>query len=32
LLDAAIEYANFKKYDGTLPDSSFTSSKLVADV
>lgn len=32
MLDAAIEYANFKKYDGTLPDSSFTSSKLVADV
>ena len=32
LLDAAIEFAHFKKYDGTIPDSSYTSSKLVVDV
>ncbi|WP_223605692.1 T9SS type A sorting domain-containing protein [Chryseobacterium sp. OSA05B] len=32
LLDAAIEFANLKKYDGTMPDSSYTSSKLVADI
>lgn len=32
LLDAAVEFADLKRYDGTLPDSSFTSSKLVADI
>lgn len=32
LLDAAVESANLKKYDGTMPDSSYTSSKLVLDV
>ncbi|WES98176.1 T9SS type A sorting domain-containing protein [Chryseobacterium arthrosphaerae] len=32
LLDAAIEFANFQKYDGSIPDSSYTSSKLVAGV
>lgn len=32
LLDAAVEYANLSKYDGTLPDSSLTSSKLVVDI
>ena len=32
LLDAGVEFANLKKYDGTIPDSSHTSSKLVLDV
>lgn len=32
LLDAAIEYADLKKYDGSLPDSSYTNSKLILDV
>lgn len=32
LLDAAVEFANLKKYDGSIPDSSYTSSKLVVDV
>jgi len=32
LLDAAVEFANLHKYDGSIPDSSYTSSKLVAGV
>lgn len=32
LLDAAVEFANLHKYDGSIPDSSYTSSKLVAGI
>lgn len=32
LLDAAIEFSNLQKYDGSIPDSSYTSSKLVAGI
>ncbi|MDR3327706.1 MAG: T9SS type A sorting domain-containing protein [Prevotellaceae bacterium] len=32
LLDAAVEFADLSKYNGTLPDSSYTSSKIVTDI
>ena len=32
LLDAAVELINIEKYNGTMPDSSYTSSKAVTDI
>ena len=32
LLDAGMEFADLKKYNGNLTDSSFTTSKIISDV
>ncbi len=32
LLDAGVEFINLKKFNGTLPDSSYTSARVVTDI